>query len=101
MEANELSAGWEELGVSVRRLGLKELANEVRDGVTRVEDLPAEREPRRWLAQYFDLIGELPSDYDCSDLVDGLVPNQRGALCSSVALKRDAGISEFLKILQN
>jgi hypothetical protein len=97
-EWNELTAGWEELGVPIERLGLREIGDRVRDGIARLDAVPA-HEPRLWLARYFDLVGELPPGHDCSALLDGLLPNQRGDLCSSPALKRDSGISVSAKDL--
>lgn len=96
---NHLSAGWGSLDTQVRRLGLKEVAEEVRRDAHTLGDLPVRGDPRAWLTQYLRVLGELPIDHDCTELVKGLLPNQtdHGDLCSAEELKRDAGIPRELK----
>ncbi len=94
---NELSAGWHSLGTTVRRLGLTEIAEEVRRDAQKLGDLPVRGDPRVWLAQYLDLLRELPAGHDYTELVKGLLPNQNDDLCSPAQLKRDVGIADELK----
>ena len=94
---NALSSGWGTLGTQISRSGLKEIGGEVRGDAGRLEELPVRGRPHRWIAQYLDIIGKLPSGHDCTDLLDGLLPNQKGELCSPSALKRDLGIPDDLK----
>lgn len=94
---NALSHGWATLGSAVSRSGLKEMGRRVRGDATRIEELAVRDCPRRWLAQYLDLIGKLPPGHDCSDLLEELLPNQKGDLCSPSDLKRDLDVSDDLK----
>jgi hypothetical protein len=96
---NEISAGWESLEVPVRRLGLKEIAEEIRRDTHKLGDLPVHGDPRKWLTRFLGLLGELPDGHDCTELVKGLLPNQGddGHLCSPAALKRDVNIPVALK----
>jgi len=93
---SDLSYGWGSLGMSISRMGLKEIGENVRADAERLEELRVRDCPRRWLAQYLDIIGKLPPGHDCTDLLRGLLPNQKGELCSPSALKRDSGISDDL-----
>src|SRR5262249_52531439 len=96
---NDLSAGWLSLGTEVTRRGLTEIAAAVRDGVSKLVDLPVRGDQREWLADYLELIGKLPASYDWSELANGLLPNQKADadLCSAADLQRDGGIPKELK----
>lgn len=94
---NALSCDWGTLGIPISRLGLKEIGGKVRGKAERLGELPARSCTRRWLAHYLNIIGQLPSGHDCTDLLDGLLPNQKGELCAPSALKRDLGIPDDLK----
>lgn len=96
-EWNELTDGWESLGISVRRMGLKEIAEKMRENAKRIDELPVDGDPQAWLADYMDVLGELPAGHDCNELLEGLLPNQDGELCSAAALKRDDAIPNELK----
>jgi hypothetical protein len=94
---NDLSSGWNSLGVSVARVGLTEIAVRVRDRAKKLNDLPVRKSAIEWIARLLNLVGELPSHYDPTRLADGLVPNQLGDLCVPGNLLRDAGIPKALK----
>jgi hypothetical protein len=93
-----LSSGWESLGISVTRRGLKEIAEKMREAKC-LRDLPVKADPLAWLARFLNTLGELPPGHDCSALMHGLLPDQRGGLSNAASLRFDAGIPEELKDL--
>jgi hypothetical protein len=96
-EWNDLSHGWNSLGVSVARVGLTEIAARMRNRAKKLEELPVKKSTIGWIASFLNLVGELPDHYDPTRLADGLVPNQMGDLCPPGNLLRDAGIPKTLK----
>lgn len=99
VEWNDLSGGWYELGVPVVLRGLKEIAAHIRPEDAKLESIPVASDKRGWIARYLEVVGQLPSNYDRTELVDNLIPNQLGELCAVASLLRDREIPESLKLL--
>lgn len=55
--------------------------------------------PGQWLAEYVDVVGECWQQRNGIDqtVLEGLLPNQNGLLCSASSLRRDGGVSEGIK----
>jgi hypothetical protein len=92
-----IASGWTELGVEVQRMGLAEIAEAVRDGAAALKDLKTSKEQLPWLIRFLELVGQLAEEYNCSEIIDNLLPNQNGKLRSPTALLWDGGISTRLK----
>ena len=88
---------WDGLGLSVERLGLKELTDWVKERGKSVSDLPINGDRFRWLADLLLLAAELPEGIDSRPRLDGLVPDQHFQLRWLQDLRIDAGIPEVVK----
>jgi hypothetical protein len=94
-----LAEGWSSLGLQLNRISVKDLGVAARQKAKRIDQLQVDLSPVEWLARYIDIVGECWKQRDGVDLsvLQGLLPNQNGALCSPEDLKRDAGVSKELK----
>lgn len=93
-----IARGWHELGVDVNQVGLKSLIKYVRGNAKRIEDLRVRGDKHEWLTRFLDIVGECWALRGVNaDLVDRLIPNQRGELVARKDLRRDEGISDALK----
>jgi hypothetical protein len=79
-----IAEGWRNLGVDVNRVAVCRLAEYVTKDTMKVEDLQLRVAPLEWLARFVDLVGECWKARDGVDVhvLDGVLPNQIGALCS-------------------
>jgi hypothetical protein len=94
-----ITTGWKKLGVPLKQVAVKDLAEAARRGVGTIAGLHVLTDKTEWLARFIDVTGECwihRNGVDTS-LLEGLVPNQDGSLCSPDKLLRDHGISEELK----
>lgn len=93
-----IASGWHNLDVPVNQIGLATLAKYVRDDAERIEDLQVRCDKREWIARFLDVVGECSVGRGINtELLEKLLPNQRGALVPLKSLKRDGGIPESLK----
>jgi hypothetical protein len=94
-----IAAGWKSLGVPVRQVALKDVADAARLGATTLDQLRLAGDKLQWLARFLDLVGECWHGRESPDttILDKLLPSQKGALCGPKVLLRDSGISEELK----
>lgn len=94
-----ITNGWHDLGVSLNRLAVSDLASSVSDGVTDLSDLDVEGDPLDWLARFIDIVGECWTNRGGVDTaaLDGLLPDQRGVVRNADRLRRDSGIDDALK----
>lgn len=88
---------WSDIGLSINRLGLKELTEWVKESCHSIEDLPISGDPFEWLADLFLLVSELPEHITPIPLLNGLVPDQHSQLRRAEELRLDGGISEQVK----
>jgi hypothetical protein len=94
-----LADGWAGLGLQVSRVCVKDLGALVKKKVSRADDLLVKEFPIKWLAGYIDVVGECWQRRKGVDetVLDGLLPNQNGMLCTGSSLRRDAGVSKEIK----
>lgn len=96
-----IAKGWEELGVTVKWLGLEEIGEWAsnNENVDSMVDLAIDADPYDWLTRYLDLVGKSWSATGSTkkSLVKGLLPDQTGKLHGYGELQWDAGVSEELK----
>ena len=94
-----IAQGWQDLGVSVNCITLSDLAVYVRDGAITVDQLAVDGDPKVWLTEFLDVVGECWNTRAGVDfsVLNELLPNQNQRLCSPSGLNLDAGISEELK----
>ena len=92
-----IARDWNEAGVPVDRLGVKELTDRVRSASDSICGLPIDGDPFQWLASLMLLVAELDEDYNPGTLVDGLVPDQHGQLRNTRDLRIDDSIPEEIK----
>lgn len=93
-----IAEGWSTLDVAVALTCVNDVAERVR-GPT-VNELRVEDDAMDWLASFIDVVGECwrtsGGRIELS-VLEGLMPNQNGRLCSPDELQRDCGISERIK----
>ena len=89
---------WQDIGVPVARLGFYEFTDWIKGRTKTVDDIPVNADAYQWLAQLFLLGAEL-HDRNVEDMVNGLLPDQRGEFRNTKTeyLYGDAGISEEVK----
>ena len=89
---------WQDIGVPVGRLGFGEFTDWIKGSAKTVDNIPVSADAYQWLAQLFLLGAEL-DDRNVEDMVNGLLPDQRGVFRNTVTeyLYGDAGISEEVK----
>lgn len=94
-----IAAGWATLGVPIRRICLRTLADDVRGGGTTWEDIRSAASPADWLMDFLDVVGAAWASRRGADLtlVKGLLPDQAGNLRNAADLERDGGVPERLK----
>ncbi len=94
----EVARQWQQVGVAVDRLGLNELTDRLKAMGDSVSDLSIEGDPYSWLANLFLLAADM-GDQNVRDMVNGLLPNQHGALRDTkvASLFGDDGISPEVK----
>ena len=93
----KIALDWNQAGVPIDRLGVKELTGRVRSASDSIGGLPIDGNPVNWLASLVLLVAELDEDYNPGSLVDGLVPDQHGRLRNARDLRIDDGIPEEIK----
>ena len=93
-----IAEGWSSLGVNVALTCVNDVAEHAR--AESVDDLKVEDQAMDWLASFMDIVGECwrasGGRVELSAL-DGLMPNQKGRLCSPDELQRDCDVSERIK----
>ena len=92
-----VAQGWSEVGVTIDRIGVKELVDRIRIESESICDFPIVGDPFKWLADLFLLIVELEEIHNVHSLVDGILPDQHGRLRNAHDLLVDGGISETIK----
>lgn len=100
-EWNQIAEAWQRLGVEVSFLGLAELTNTVRGNATTLDKLGIRGDRLSWIARIIDLVGEWAKSHSAvhSKLLEGLLPDQSGALRSAESICLDQGIDAALKDL--
>lgn len=97
----KIAKQWDDIGVSVERLGFNELTDWVKGRAQTVADVPVSIDPYQWLAQLF-LLGADINDRNVEDAVDVLLPNQEGAFGITKKGRRlyeDVDVSDDMKII--
>ena len=94
----DIARQWDQVGVPVNRLGLKELTDWVKESTESVNDLPINEDPFPWLANLFLLAADM-NDQNVRDMLSGLLPDQYGVFrdISEEYLYADGGISPEVK----
>ena len=94
----EIARQWDQTGVPIDRLGLKELTERLKEKGDSVSDLPIQGDPDLWLAQLFLLAADM-KDQNVREMVNGLLPNQHRELCNTDSdwLYEDGGIPPEIK----
>jgi hypothetical protein len=94
-----IAKGWADLGVQITFRTVHDILEEVRSGATVSSELKLRVDPIDWILQAAELVGEAWTNRGAgnADVLDGLIPNQQGALCEASALRLDSGISDGLK----
>jgi len=92
-----IASEWADLGVAVSRMALSEIADAVREGSTKLDDLKVTSEPLSWLKRYLQLVAQVAGQHNCATILAKLLPDQNRDLTSPQKLARDTGISEPLK----
>lgn len=94
----EVARQWADIGVSVERLGLKELTDWLKERADSIDKLPVQGDRFAWLARLFLLAAEM-NDLNVRDMVNGLLPDQYGNFHSTKSdyLYSDAGIPPKVK----
>ena len=93
----EIARVWHESGVDVKRIGIQELIDTVIAQANSIDDLPVLGDAFDWLSRLLQLIKESLEEYTVSGLIDGILPDQNGALRNSSDLRVDRGVSEEIK----
>lgn len=99
LDWSETAAGWSALGQELNLVTAQVLARFARGDATNITDLRVDGDPHEWLARFIDVVGECwerRSGVETT-VLGGLLPNQKGHLCSASDLRRDAGVPEELK----
>ena len=93
-----IATQWEGIGVPVARLGFRELTDWIKEKAKTVADIPVSTDTYHWMAQLF-LLGTELDDRNVDDMVNGLLPDQRGEFRNTETeyLYGDAGISAEVK----
>ena len=101
LDWSKTTEGWSALKVPLNRVTVESLGRYVRNDVDNIRDLHVNGEPHEWLASFIDVVGECWKARGGIDkeVLEGLLPNQKGELCSPDDLRRDAGVPEELKII--
>lgn len=91
--------GWAELEVEVGLATVKSIGEYARDGVVDSSDLKVSGDRNAWLSRFIDVVGECWEARAGSDpkVLNGLLPNQYGVLCSPTELFRDLSVTAELK----
>lgn len=92
-----IAQNWNRAGVSVDRLGVRELTDRIRNSSETVDCLPIEGDPCQWLGQLFALLAEFENDLNVRPIIDGLLPDQHGRLCDAGDLRVDDNVPERVK----
>ena len=94
----EIARQWDDVGVTVERLGLKELTDWLKAKGNSVSELPIDGDRFLWLAQLFRLASEM-NDQNVRGMVNGLFPNQHALFVDTTEdyLYRDGGIPKEIK----
>jgi len=89
--------GWKTLGVDTSRIGVKELADRVRETASSLNAVGVHGDPRTWLVSFVRLLKHLVDEHNVKSVLQGLIPDQNGQLKSLVDLAPDQGVPESLK----
>jgi len=100
-EWNQIAESWRRLGVEVSCVGVAELVRGVRGDATTLDALDVRGDRLLWIARLIDLVGEWEKLHSAfhPKLLEGLLPDQAGALRSADALSLDGGVDPELKDL--
>ena len=95
---DEIAHQWNDVGVAVERLGLKELTDWLKARGDSIDELPINGDRFLWLAQLFRLASEM-NDQNVRGMVSGLFPNQHALFVDTTEdyLYKDGGIPEEIK----
>ena len=95
---DKIARQWDDVGVTVKRLGLKEFTDWIKSQGNSISELPINGDRFLWLAQLFRLASQM-NDQNVRDMVNGLFPNQHACFVDTNDhyLYRDGGISEEIK----
>ena len=93
----QIALEWNNLDLSVDRLGLTELTDRLREDCHSITDLPINGDPFNWLADLLLLVADLPEGADPRPLLNRLVPDQHCRLRRPQDLRVDEGISDEVK----
>ena len=85
------------INVPVRRLGLTELADWIKDGNSTIEELPINGHSFRWLADFLIVIAKLPESVNRRPLIDGLIPDQHSRFRRTKEVRIEIDISDAIK----
>ena len=95
----EIAQGWNSLGVRVNRVGVKDIAEWVKEDADTLGKIRVEGDAKQWMALFLDITGECwlnRSGVDLAVLHD-MLPDQNQRLRSPSDLSRDLGIPDSLK----
>lgn len=98
-EWSRIADGWAALGVPVSQVPVGSLGDLTRGKAQELSTFEVDTKPEDWIARYVDVVGECWKQRDGSEpgILDGLLPNQHGRLCSASNVRRDADVPEELK----
>ena len=92
-----IAGRWFDIGLPVRRMGLRELVDWVRKNSRTVSDLPIDGDPFEWLSDLLLLVADLPEDINKRPFLNGMLPDQKSELRGAADLRFDGGISDEVK----
>ena len=96
-EWEAIAGRWADIGLTVNRLGLRELVEWVKTGCRKISDLPIAGDPFVWLADLLLIVSDLPEEMNKRTFLNGMVPDQHSELRTVSDLRFDGGISEDVK----
>jgi len=96
-EWSSIAEGWDALGISLQRFGLRELASHVQAEADHIGELPIEGDVREWLADFISLLIKVDGSKSYSHVLGDMIPDQNGKLRSPASLAIDGGIGNALK----
>jgi hypothetical protein len=96
---SEIGSGWESLGIKLSTVTVAVLGRSVQHEAAKLVQLKIDGDRLAWLARYIDVVGECWQRRGGVDpsVLEGLLPNQVGVLCTARELRRDVQVPEELK----
>lgn len=94
----DIARKWQQTGVKVERIGLRELTDRIKSGVHTINALPVNGDPYSWLTRLFQLTAET-QDQNARRMVNRLLPDQNGVFVNTGldSLYSDGGVSTEVK----